>query len=95
MSRWAGARRESCESPLTTSVAFSRSRASAPRAALDLRAPLRPGAGTGAALAAIRSAGIPGPGEDRHLAPELEAAERLIATGELAEAVEAAIGELR
>ena len=54
-----------------------------------------PGAGTGAALAAIRSAGIPGPGEDRHLAPELEAAERLIATGELAEAVEAAIGELR
>jgi histidine ammonia-lyase len=63
--------------------------------ALDLRAPLRPGAGTGAALAAIRSAGIPGPGEDRHLAPELEAAERLIATGEFAEAVEAAIGELR
>jgi histidine ammonia-lyase len=63
--------------------------------ALDLRAPLRPGAGTSAALAAIRSAGIPGPGEDRHLAPELEAAERLIATGEFAEAVEGAIGELR
>src|SRR5512132_672122 len=63
--------------------------------ALDLRAPLRPGAGTGAALAAIRLAGIPGPGEDRHLAPELEAAERLIATGEFAEAVEGAIGELR
>jgi histidine ammonia-lyase len=63
--------------------------------ALDLRAPLRPGAGTGAALAAIRSAGIPGPGEDRHLAPELEAGERLIATGELTEAVEGAIGELR
>jgi histidine ammonia-lyase len=29
---------------------------------LELRAPLDPGAGTGAALAAIRSAGVPGPG---------------------------------
>jgi histidine ammonia-lyase len=62
---------------------------------LELRAPLAPGAGTGAALAAIRSAGIPGPGPDRHLAPELDAAERLIATGELLRAVESAIGELR
>jgi histidine ammonia-lyase len=63
--------------------------------ALDLRAPLEPGAGTGAALAAIRSGGIPGPGEDRHLAPELAAAERLLGTGQLAEAVESAVGELR
>jgi histidine ammonia-lyase len=63
--------------------------------ALDLRAPLEPGTGTGAALAAIRSGGIPGPGEDRHLAPELAAAERLLGTGELADAVESAIGELR
>jgi histidine ammonia-lyase len=62
---------------------------------LELRAPLAPGAGTGAALAAIRSAGVPGPGPDRHLAPELEAMERLIATGELEQAVEGAIGELR
>ncbi len=63
--------------------------------ALDLRVPLKPGAGTGAALAAVRSAGIPGPGEDRHLAPELEVAEQLIGTGGLAEAVEGSIGELR
>jgi histidine ammonia-lyase len=63
--------------------------------ALDLRAPLEPGAGTGAALAAVRSAGIPGPGVDRHLAPELQAAERLIGMGELAAAVEGTIGELR
>jgi histidine ammonia-lyase len=62
---------------------------------LELRAPLAPGAGTAAALAAIRSAGVPGPGPDRHLAPELEAMERLIATGELEQAVEGAIGELR
>jgi histidine ammonia-lyase len=62
---------------------------------LELRAPLAPGAGTGAALAAIRSAGVPGPGADRHLAPELEAAERLIATGELLQAIESAIGELQ
>jgi histidine ammonia-lyase len=63
--------------------------------ALDLRAPLDPGAGTGAALAAIRDAGVPGPGADRHLSPELGAVERLVAGGELIRAVEAAIGKLR
>jgi histidine ammonia-lyase len=62
---------------------------------LELRAPLTPGAGTGAALAAIRAAGVPGPGPDRHVAPELEAMERLVAGGELVGAVESAIGELR
>ena len=62
---------------------------------LESRAPLVPGAGTGAVLAAIRSAGIPGPGPDRHLAPELDAAERLITTGELLQAIESAIGELQ
>jgi histidine ammonia-lyase len=61
---------------------------------LELRAPLAPGAGTAAALAAIRSAGVPGPGPDRHLAPELDAAERLIATGDLLRGVETAVGEL-
>jgi histidine ammonia-lyase len=62
---------------------------------LELRAPLAPGAGTSAALAAIRAAGVPGPGPDRHLAPELEAAEQAVATGEIVRAVEGAIGELR
>ena len=62
---------------------------------LELRAPLEPGPGTGAALAAIRAAGVPGPGPDRQLAPELEAAERLIAAGELLPEVESAIGELQ
>jgi histidine ammonia-lyase len=62
---------------------------------LELRAPLAPGAGTGAALSAIRSAGVPGPGPDRHLAPELEDAKRLVATGEIVRAAEGAIGELQ
>jgi histidine ammonia-lyase len=62
---------------------------------LELRAPLAPGEGTGAALAAIRAADVPGPGPDRHLAPELGSMERLVAGGELIGAVEGAIGELR
>ena len=62
---------------------------------LELRAPLAPAAGTAAAVAAIRSAGVPGPGPDRHLAPELAAVERSIATGGLLGAVEGEIGELR
>jgi histidine ammonia-lyase len=61
---------------------------------LELRSPLEPGAGTGAALQALRDRGVPGPGPDRWLAPELEAAERLVASGELVSAVEAAVGEL-
>jgi histidine ammonia-lyase len=62
---------------------------------LELRAPLAPGQGTGAALEAIRAAGVLGPGPDRHLAPELGAAERSIADGALLAAVQGAIGELR
>jgi histidine ammonia-lyase len=62
---------------------------------LELRAPLEPGAGTAAVLAAIRSAGVPGPGADRHVAPELESVERLVASGELVRAAEDAIGDLR
>ena len=63
--------------------------------ALELRAPLEPGDGTAAAVAAIRAAGVPGPGRDRELAPELAAAERLVAGGEVVRAVEGAIGKLR
>jgi histidine ammonia-lyase len=62
---------------------------------LELRAPLSPAAGTGAGLAAIRAAGVPGPGSDRHLSPELAAVEHLVANGELIGAVEGEIGELR
>jgi histidine ammonia-lyase len=50
--------------------------------ALDLRAPLKPAPATAAAVAALR-AHVPGPGPDRHLAPEIAAAEELIRTGGL------------
>ncbi|MFC9897134.1 histidine ammonia-lyase [Nocardia sp. NPDC127579] len=52
--------------------------------ALDLRAPLRPAPVTAAAVALLRSL-VPGPGPDRHLAPEIAAAETLIRTGALTE----------
>jgi histidine ammonia-lyase len=61
---------------------------------LDLRAPLRPAAGTGAALSATR-ARIAGPGPDRFLAPELAAGEELVTGGALLSAVEQRVGALR
>jgi histidine ammonia-lyase len=48
----------------------------------DLRAPLRPGPATGAVIAALREH-VPGPGPDRHLAPEIEAAYALVTSGAL------------
>ncbi|WP_139186779.1 aromatic amino acid lyase [Arthrobacter crystallopoietes] len=60
---------------------------------IELRAPLRPGPATGAALAVLRER-VAGPGPDRFLAPELAAAEALIAAGQLRTAVEVATGPL-
>ncbi|MGQ0840318.1 histidine ammonia-lyase [Actinokineospora sp.] len=54
--------------------------------ALDLRAPLAPGSATAAAVAALREH-VPGPGPDRHLAPEIAAAEELVRTGAVLDAV--------
>ncbi len=48
--------------------------------ALDLRAPLEPGPATGAVVAALRER-VPGPGPDRHLAPEIEAAVDFVRAG--------------
>jgi histidine ammonia-lyase len=62
-------------------------------AAIDLRRPLVPGAGTGAALAALRAA-VPEPTTDRWWSPELRAAEHLLADGRILAAVESAIGPL-
>jgi histidine ammonia-lyase len=62
--------------------------------ALDLRAPLRPGPGTGAALAALRER-VQGPGPDRFLAPELDAVVELIWSRRLLDGVQREIGELR
>jgi histidine ammonia-lyase len=62
-------------------------------AAIDLRAPLRPGAGTGAALGVLRGH-VAGPGPDRWLSPDLRCAEQLLADGSVLAAVEAAIDPL-
>jgi histidine ammonia-lyase len=62
--------------------------------ALDLRAPLAPAPGTGAALSVIRSR-VPGPGPDRYLSPELASVEELVGSRALLEAVERAVGPLR
>ncbi len=61
--------------------------------ALDLRRPLAPAAGTRAALELLRTRAA-GPGPDRRVAPELEAAEELVRSGAVLAAVEAAIGPL-
>jgi histidine ammonia-lyase len=50
--------------------------------ALDLRAPLTPAPATAGVVAALRRT-VQGPGEDRHLAPEIHAAETLIREGNL------------
>ncbi|TQF73930.1 histidine ammonia-lyase [Rhodococcus spelaei] len=61
---------------------------------IDLRAPLQPGAGTGAVLRMLRTV-VPGPGTDRHLAPEIERAVELAMSGALVAAAEDAVGALR
>ncbi len=61
--------------------------------AIDLRAPLAPAAGTGAAVAALRER-VDGAGPDRWLSPELGAAEDLLRSGAVLDAVESAIGPL-
>jgi histidine ammonia-lyase len=50
--------------------------------ALDFRTPLVPSPVTGGVVAALRQR-VPGPGPDRHLAPEIAAAEDLIRQGDL------------
>ncbi|OLF18887.1 histidine ammonia-lyase [Actinophytocola xanthii] len=50
--------------------------------ALDLRAPLTPAPATARVVALLRER-VPGPGPDRHLAPEIQAAEDLIREGDL------------
>jgi histidine ammonia-lyase len=59
--------------------------------ALDLRAPLQPAAATGAVRHAVRAAGVPGPGPDRHLAPEIEAVAGLVRDGSLLAAASSAL----
>src|SRR4051794_5685233 len=60
--------------------------------ALDLRAPLAPSPATAAVRDAVRAAGVPGPGPDRWLAPEIEAVFGLVRSGAVVSAAESALG---
>jgi histidine ammonia-lyase len=66
--------------------------------ALDLRAPLAPGAATGAVAAGLRAgaggAAVAGPGPDPFLAPEIEASVGYVASGAAVTAAEAVTGPL-
>jgi len=62
--------------------------------ALDLRAPLRPAAATGAVVALLREH-VGGPGPDRYLAPEIEAVTALVRTGAVVAAAESVTGPLQ
>ncbi len=61
---------------------------------IDLRRPLRPAKGTGAAHEAVRQV-VPFLNEDRALKPDIDEVVELVQSGELLEAVEAGIGRLR
>jgi histidine ammonia-lyase len=58
--------------------------------AIDLRAPLGPGPATGAVIAALRRS-VDGPGPDRFLAPEIEAAVAFVRSGAALTAAESAL----
>jgi histidine ammonia-lyase len=60
---------------------------------IELRAPLGPGPATAAAVAELRTA-VPAGGPDRFLSPELAAAEELIRSGAVVDAVQAVTGAL-
>ena len=61
---------------------------------LDLRAPLVAAPATGAVRHALRSGGVGGPGPDRFVAPELEAAVAAVRSGAVRAAAEAVAGRL-
>jgi histidine ammonia-lyase len=60
---------------------------------LDMRAPLVPAAATAAVVAGLR-ADVEGPGTDRYLAPEIEAAYQYVVSGRALAAAEAVTGPL-
>jgi histidine ammonia-lyase len=62
--------------------------------ALDLRAPLEASPATKAVVRLLRAHGIEGPGPDRHLSPEIDAAVELVACGAVLAAAESVVGEL-
>jgi histidine ammonia-lyase len=63
--------------------------------AIDLRAPLEPAAATGAVRDLLRARGVAGPGQDRHLAPEIEVTVGAVAGADVRASAEAVTGPLR
>jgi histidine ammonia-lyase len=63
--------------------------------ALQLRHPLRPAPASRTVVGLLRDGGIPGPGPDRHLTPEIQAATALVRDGAVVAAVESVTGPLR
>ena len=55
---------------------------------------LRPAPASAAVIAAVREAGVPGPGRDRFLSPDLDAADAFVGSGALTRAVETVTGPL-
>ncbi|MER7795353.1 histidine ammonia-lyase [Streptomyces sp. NPDC097640] len=62
--------------------------------AIELREGLTPAPASRAVLAAVRRAGVEGPGADRYLAPDLAAADAFVRSGQLTEAAEQVTGPL-
>jgi histidine ammonia-lyase len=62
--------------------------------AIELRRGLTPAPASQAAIEALRAAGVEGPGPDRFLAPDLEAADAFVRDGKLIAAVEPVTGPL-
>jgi histidine ammonia-lyase len=63
---------------------------------VELRAPLEPGPASGAVLARLRGeGGVAGPGPDRYLAPDIQAAYELVRGGGVVGAAEAVTGRLQ
>jgi histidine ammonia-lyase len=60
---------------------------------LDLRRPLEPAPATAAVRAALRTT-VPGPGPDRHLGPEIDAAVEVVASRQALAAAESVLGPL-
>ncbi|WP_137995123.1 histidine ammonia-lyase [Streptomyces vilmorinianum] len=61
---------------------------------IELRRGLTPAPASQAAIEALRAAGVEGPGPDRFLAPDLEAADAFVRAGKLVAAVEPVTGPL-
>jgi histidine ammonia-lyase len=61
---------------------------------IELRLPLQPAPVTAAVIAALRAAGAPAPDSDRWLAPEIDIAVELVASGAVITAAESVAGHL-